>query len=46
MGFTNVTRLEGGIVSYSKFAKERGLQSKFKVCWAKRAGRRRFFFFT
>ena len=31
MGFTNVTRLEGGIVSYSKFAKERGLESKFKV---------------
>ncbi|CAM9524683.1 unnamed protein product [Scytosiphon promiscuus] len=30
MGFTNVTRLEGGIVSYSKFAKERGLESKFK----------------
>lgn len=32
MGFTNVTRLEGGIVSYSKFAKEKGLESKFKVC--------------
>lgn len=31
MGFTNVTRLEGGIVSYSKFAKEEGLESKFKV---------------
>ncbi|CAM9783509.1 unnamed protein product [Pylaiella littoralis] len=30
MGFTNVTRLEGGVVSYSKFAKERGLKSKFK----------------
>lgn len=33
MGFKNVTRLEGGIVSYSKFTKERGLKSKFKVCW-------------
>lgn len=31
MGFKNVTRLEGGIVSYSKFAKERGVDSKFKV---------------
>lgn len=31
MGFKNVTRLEGGIVSYSKFAKEQGLESKFKV---------------
>ncbi|CAM9358336.1 unnamed protein product, partial [Sphacelaria rigidula] len=30
MGFKNVTRLEGGIVSYSKFAKERALESKFK----------------
>ena len=35
MGFKNVTRLEGGIVSYSKFAKERGLQSKFKVFHAR-----------
>ncbi|CAM9244855.1 unnamed protein product [Ectocarpus sp. 12 AP-2014] len=30
MGFTNVTRLEGGIISYAKFAKDRGLESKFK----------------
>ncbi|CAM9737612.1 unnamed protein product, partial [Ectocarpus sp. 8 AP-2014] len=30
MGFTNVTRLEGGIISYAKFAKEGGLESKFK----------------
>ncbi|CAN0035127.1 unnamed protein product, partial [Discosporangium mesarthrocarpum] len=30
MGFTNVTRLAGGIVSYTKYTKENELPSKFK----------------
>jgi len=30
MGFKNVDRLEGGIVAYSKFAREEGLESQFK----------------
>ena len=33
MGFKNVTRLEGGIVSYSKFVKTNQKESKFKVRW-------------
>jgi UPF0176 protein len=30
LGFTNVTRLDGGIVSYAQYARSAGVQSKFK----------------
>jgi predicted sulfurtransferase len=30
LGFTNVTRLDGGIVSYAQYARSAGLRSKFR----------------